>query len=83
MTVSVPATAHPSQVELANKITTLTTQITNAAGNGKLAYDYTKLKSKAQYDLVLSLLGSGAILASNVLANETYATPTQSGGDQF
>lgn len=81
MTVVVPATAPAPQVELYNKITTLATQITNAS-NGKLAYDFTKAKSRAQMDLVLTLLGSGAILASNVLANETYATPTQSGGDQ-
>lgn len=82
MTVTVPSSAPPSQYELYNKITTLGTQITNAGNNGPLVFEFTKLKSKAQLDLVLSLLGTGSILASNVLANETYALPSQPGGDQ-
>lgn len=83
MTVTVPATAPASQLELYNNITVLGTQITNAGSNGPLVFEFTKRKAKAQLDLVLSLLGSGAILASNVLANETYAVPTQNGGDQL
>lgn len=83
MTVTVPATAPASLYELYNKITTLGTQITNASPNGALVFEFTKLKARAQMDLVLSLLGGGFILASNVLANETYAVPTQPGGDQL
>ncbi len=82
MTVTVPATAAAPHYELFNKITTLTTQITNAGSNGPSVFAFTKLKAKAQLELVLALLGSGHILASNILANETYASPTQIGGDQ-
>jgi hypothetical protein len=82
MAVVVPATAHPSHIELANKITTHNTNITNAtnAGNTPLVFEFTKLKAKAQLDLVLSLISAGRILPANVLANETY-TAGQDNGD--
>jgi hypothetical protein len=67
--------------ELQNRITQLSTLITNNAGNGKLVFDYTKQKSQLQMQLVLGLLGQGSILASNMLTNETYAK-AQPGGDQ-
>ncbi len=80
MTVTVPAT-DPVNNELQGRITTLATQITNAGNNGPLAMKLTKDKANMQMQLVLSLLGSGKILAANVLANETYAA-AQDGGDQ-
>lgn len=80
MAVTVPST-DAVHYALQNDITTLTTQITTNASNGKLVYDLTKLKAQKQMALVLSLLGTGNILASNVLANETYAK-AQPGGDQ-
>lgn len=84
MAVVVPATAHPSHVELANKITTHNTNITNAttAGNGKLVFEFTKLKAKAQLDLVISLIGAGRISPASILTNETYVIG-QDSGDAF
>lgn len=67
--------------ELYNGITTLASQITSAGSNGALVFSLTKAKAAKQLALVLSLLGSGRVLASNVLANETY-TVGQDGGDQ-
>lgn len=80
MAVTVPSSDVPN-FNLQGSITALTTLITNAGSNGPLVFALTKAKSNQQLELVLGLLGSGRILASNVLANETY-TVGQPGGDQ-
>ena len=80
MAVTVPA-SDAVNYELQNRITQLSNLITSNASNGKAVFDYTKLKSQMQMQLVLGLLGQGSILASNVLANETYVK-AQPGGDQ-
>lgn len=80
MTVTVPTTDQVNN-ELQGRIAVLSTQITNAGNNGPLAFKLAKDKANVQMQLVLGLLGSGKILASNVLANETYAA-AQDGGDQ-
>lgn len=79
MTVTVPAT-DAVNFELQARITTLTNQITAAGNNGPLVFKLTKDKGDMQHQLVLSLLASGRILASNVLTNETY-TAGQPGGE--
>lgn len=79
MTVTVPASDVVNN-ELQGRITTLTTQIANTT-NGKLAFDFAKTKAQMQMQLVLGLLGQGSLLASNILANETYSK-AQPGGDQ-
>lgn len=81
MSVTVPST-DTVHYELYNSISTLTTQITNAGSNGPLVLQLTKQKAQKQMALVLSLLGTGNILASAVLTNETYSKPTQAGADQ-
>lgn len=81
MTVTVP-TSDVVNNELQGRITVLGAQITAAGNNGPLVLKLTKEKANMQMQLVLSLLGSGRILASNVLANETYTTG-QPGGDQY
>jgi len=80
MTVTIPA-SDVASTNLNSVITNLTTLITAAASNGPLVFSLTKAKANAQMALVLHLLGEGRILASNVLANETY-TAGQPGGDQ-
>lgn len=82
MTISIPA-SDVAATNLNSIITNLTTEIANAtvALNGPLVLALTKQKANAQMNLVLHLLGTGRILASNVLANETY-TAGQDGGDQ-
>jgi hypothetical protein len=79
MAVVVPAT-DAANYELYNGVTTLTNLIASS-NNGKQVFEFTKLKSSKQLQLVLGLLGSGRILASNILANETY-TAGAPGGDQ-
>ncbi len=80
MTVTVPSkdTVHYG---LFNDITTLTTQITNSASNGKLAHEFTKIKASKQLALVQSLLATGNLSAATVLSTLTYIT-AQPGGDQ-
>lgn len=80
MTVTIPS-ADAQATALNGVITALTTQITAAGTNGPLVFSLTKSKANAQMNLVLHLLGTGRILASNVLTNETY-TAGQDGGDQ-
>lgn len=80
MTISIPASDLQSTA-LNNAITNLTALITAAGSNGPLVFSLTKSKANAQMALVLHLLGTGRILASNVLTNETY-TAGQDGGDQ-
>jgi hypothetical protein len=81
MTVTVPST-DVVHYELYNGITTLTSQITaaTAAGNGPLVFQLTKQKATKQLALVLSLIGTGKLQPSNILANETYAN-AQDGGE--
>jgi hypothetical protein len=80
MTVSIPATDAQS-TQLNGVITALTAQITAAGSNGPLVFKLTKDKANAQMNLVLHLLGTGRLLASSILTNETY-TAGQDGGDQ-
>lgn len=66
--------------EMYNGITTIANEITASASNGPLVFQLTKQKAVKQLALVLSLIGSGRILPSNILANETY-TVGQDGGE--
>lgn len=79
MTVIVPS-SDVVNYELYNGITTLTNEITAAGNNGPLVFQLTKQKAVKQLALVLGLIGSGRILPSNILANETY-TAGQDGGE--
>lgn len=81
MAVTVPST-DVNNFNLQGNITNLTAQITAAGNNGPLAFAFTKAKSNQQLELVLSLLGSGSLLASTILSTMTYLIPTQPGGDQ-
>lgn len=80
MTISIPS-SDLQATALNGTITALTAQITAAGNNGALVFKLTKDKANAQMNLVLHLLGTGRVLASNVLTNETY-TAGQDGGDQ-
>jgi len=81
MTVTVPST-DAVNFELQGRITTISTMITNNATNGPLVLKLTKDKANLQMQLVLGLLGSGAITAANVLSSLTYAA-AQWGADQL
>lgn len=80
MTISIPST-DVQATALNGVITSLTAQITAAGSNGPLVFKLTKDKANAQMNLVLHLLGTGRVLASSVLTNETYVAG-QDGGDQ-
>lgn len=80
MALTVPSTGDPVHFSLQQDIVTLTAQITANAGNGKLVYDLTKLKTQKQYTLVASLLATGNLSPASVLTNETYVK-AQPGGD--
>lgn len=68
--------------ELYNGITVIATEITNNASDGTLVGTLTLQKANKQLALVLSLLGSGKLIAANVLSAGTYAA-AQDGGDQI
>lgn len=81
MAVVVPSTDVPNAA-LAGEITNLTTLITaaNTAGNYPLALCLNKLQANKQLQLVLSLLGSGGLVAATVLSTMSYVTPTPGAG---
>lgn len=81
MAVTVPS-SNVNNFNLQTSITQLTALIAAAGNNGPLVFALTKARSNQQLELVLGLLGGGNILASAILANETYAAATQVGGDQ-
>lgn len=82
MAVVVPSSIDGQLYELYQRITTLTNVIAANASNGPLVFKLTKDKANCQMQLVLGLLGFGAITAASVLAACTYSVPTQVGGDQ-
>lgn len=63
------------------QIAAIATEITNNATNGPLVLALTKQKANLQLQLVNGLLGSGSLIAANVIASGTYAA-AQWGGDQ-
>lgn len=79
MTVTIPA-SDVASTNLNSTISTLTTLITAAGGNGPLAHSLTRAKANAQFALVMHLLGEGHLSAASILTNESYVASGVSDG---
>lgn len=81
MAVVVPST-DVVNFALQTSITTLTASITAAAANGPLVAALTMTQVNLQNQLVMSLLGSGALSASSILAGNapSYIVPNANTG---